>query len=45
MTVKTFTKTQIWDARKEGKTLAQLLEGLTFPPEDIHTNLNNINDR
>jgi hypothetical protein len=35
MTVKTFTKTQIWDARKEGKTLAQLLEGLTFPPEDI----------
>jgi hypothetical protein len=35
MTVKTFTKTQIWDARKEGKTLAQLLEGLTFPAEDI----------
>jgi hypothetical protein len=35
MTVKTFTKTQIWDAREEGKTLTQLLEGLTFPPEDI----------
>lgn len=35
MTIKKFTKTEIWDARKDGKTFAQLLEGLAVPPTDI----------